>query len=1501
MESRCKIIISNRNLYREVCLPADADVYRVGTTSECDFRLPKELFFTSVRLDFTNNDGVWSVMCSDELYLSEGDTRRLFTTQLGYGQKKMVKYQETDADVFEMEVTYDFDYKKRTFNKKIDLSQTGRVRIGSTNDCNIVVKSYYIHKDYVEMVRNGNDWAIGGYNISYGIFANGNRIQNNYMLKNGDFFSISDVMFYVKDNCLWMDTDDCVVINNLRFAHCNISREYPMFVRNTRVIGGIDKEKISILEPGAIPEKPKDNLLVSMLPSLMMVVLIVVVYGFMSKMSGAGMIIFSVCSMSIGLITSVITYIQGKKNYKKDCEKRISVYKEYISGKEETIIKEREKELRFLKETYYNTEEDLQHILNFDSCLFDRVRDDSDFLEIYLGEGRRKSEKEIDYKPQEKLETGDEITLLPEQVSKKYEYLENAPITVNIKNANAVGVVGTEQQLYDMFKSFVTDVVSRQYYTDVHCYAFLEENVSKYDWLRLVPHFTRGNNMRNIVCDSASKNMIFELLFKELSFRKENPGIGGYNVVFVMNDHGIKSHPISRFIENASELNTVFIFFETRKEKLPLYCSKIVTIESDGTGLLYDAKNKINENRFVYSTVNEDVLRAASQMLAPVFCEEISLEGAMRKNISLYELMGIYSVEDIQLAQRWATSRIYDTMAAPLGIDAKDEIVYLDLHEKFHGPHGLVAGTTGSGKSEILQSYILSAATLFHPYEISFVIIDFKGGGMVNQFKNLPHLNGAITNIDGNEIERSLKSIKAELLKRQECFAAAGVNHIDKYIQLFKEGKVKDALPHLIMIVDEFAELKAEQPDFMKELVSTARIGRSLGVHLILATQKPSGVVDEQIWSNSKFKLCLKVQNAGDSNEVLKTPLAAEIKEPGRAYLQVGNNEIFELFQSAYSGAPAVVDTNEMENEFEICQLNFAGMKEVVYERKLKKQNNTHVQNQLEAIVEYIHKYCENNGIEKLPSICLPSLPQLLTFQNMEYVPHENVVALLGRYDDPDHQLQDAYVMNFTTTNYMIIGSMQTGKTNILQTIIRSLCENYSPEEVNIYALDFGSMLLRNFDGAKQIGGVVCAHEDEKFKSFFRMMEEEKNMRKARMLEVGVSSFAAYKEAGYTDLPQIIIMIDNMTVMRDLFFQDDDLLIGLTREGLAVGISVVIANAGTSGFGYRYLSNFEGRIALFCNDSGEYSSVIDGCRMKINNIPGRMIVLNGKQCYEAQSFLAFEGEKEIERVNAIKTFVTENKERWKGYKKAKRIPEIPETVTVDYMQSNFDTDDMASSSFVGIDFETVQPYIVDWTRNKMLSITGKRDSAKELFARYIVRDAKERFENIQYYIFDSLEGKWSKMREESCTKVYCCDISQSESIIEEIYETLQERQSMTRSGQDISGEPWLMLLIEGQDNLLELSEMDDAMDQMKAIIEKYYEYKVMVVVNDFANEETGFMAPSMIRLIKNNQGIVVFEDISNINAFDVPYSASRKYTKQLDTNDAYIYEDNDIRKIKVVY
>ena len=537
---------------------------------------------------------------------------------------------------------------------------------------------------------------------------------------------------------------------------------------------------------------------------------------------------------------------------------------------------------------------------------------------------------------------------------------------------------------------------------------------------------------------------------------------------------------------------------------------------------------------------------------------------------------------------------------------SKTRTVTLDLHDKADGPHGLVAGTTGSGKSEVLLTYILSVATLFSPHEVSFVIIDFKGGGMANQLRGLPHLLGAITNIDGREIERSLKSIKAELRRRQRLFAEAGVNHISGYIRKHKAGEVAVPLPHLVLVVDEFAELKAEQPEFMGELISAARIGRSLGVHLILATQKPSGQVNEQIWSNSRFKLCLKVQSREDSNEVIKSPLAAEIKEPGRAYLQVGNNETFELFQSAYSGAPEHTDDEDVR-EFALYEVELSGRRVPVYQRR-RAHDDEGALTQLDAVVAHVARYCERTGVEKLPDICLPPLPERVALPQDARMVGGRVP--LGIYDDPDNQLQDRALFDVDNANTFIVGASQTGKTNLLQTIVRLIAQSRTPRQAQIYVMDFASMILRNLEGLAHVGGVVIASEDERLKNLFKLLAGELASRKRVLLDAGVSSFAAYLEAGHTDLPHLYLILDNFSVFRELYADRyEDALVSLCRDGIACGISVIVANSVTSGFGFKYLTNFSTFIALTCNDSNEYSVVFDRCRLRPKNVPGRAPLL----------------------------------------------------------------------------------------------------------------------------------------------------------------------------------------------------------------------------------------------------------------------------------------------------
>ena len=192
------------------------------------------------------------------------------------------------------------------------------------------------------------------------------------------------------------------------------------------------------------------------------------------------------------------------------------------------------------------------------------------------------------------------------------------------------------------------------------------------------------------------------------------------------------------------------------------------------------------------------------------------------KNVDFLELFDCLRIEELHCEVRWQEARPEKRLKAVIGKGMQGAPVYLDVHEKFHGPHGLIAGTTGSGKSELLQTYLLSLMIQFSPQDVNFFVIDYKGGGMANLFKNLPHLLGTITNLDGAESHRAMVSIKSELARRQRVFNEYGVNHINGYHKLYQLGKAREPIPHLFLISDEFAELKKEQPEFMKELVSTA-------------------------------------------------------------------------------------------------------------------------------------------------------------------------------------------------------------------------------------------------------------------------------------------------------------------------------------------------------------------------------------------------------------------------------------------------------------------------------------------------------------------------------------------------------------------------------------------------------------------------------------------------------------------------------------------------------
>ena len=1493
--NRYRVTLSSNTVYKEIELASDLQQVKVGTGVDCDIRLRKELFFGQIELVFAKNGEDWTVSCSDNMYLTVGDIRKLMSKKLVHGDVLEIKYQESDNLVFTMEFLIDFDDGKKKYERTIAVSGVNSLTIGTAQNCNIVIGGEYVKNDMLVLSRRADGFAVDIRNTTYGVYINGKKAKTGDVIKNSDFFSVSDYFFYCKSNVIRTEIRNDMRINALTYQDNPSNPLYPMFKRNTRVKVVVNDEKIEILDPPAKPQKPKNNIISRLLPSIVMVVAGLAM-SFVSP--------FMLISSGLGIVTAVIGLIQGNKDFKNDAAARIEKYNNYIANKRSDIEACRAEEQKTLEEIYIPQQLEQTRFCSFSSDLFDRTKDDEDFLCVRLGSGDVESKREINYKKQEKLEIEDDLQELPEKLCNEYKNVHGAPIVCDLKIANAIGITGSETFRFEIMKNIVIDIAARQYFSDVNMFFVADKAHSqKIHWLRMLPHvFNENIGIRNIICNDESKNIVFEYLYKELTVREQQKSFDKQLIIFLYDEYGFHSHPLSKFVDKACDIGVTFIFFGDSRADISTGCKFLVEEQKNQTALLVDTDDRATATIFSYPKITDAQASSIVNLLAPVYTEEISLESTLTKNISMFELLNIIAVDDIDLKKRWANSQVYKSMSAPIGV-SKTGVISLDLHDKAHGPHGLVAGTTGSGKSEILQTYILAMSTLFHPYEVGFVIIDFKGGGMVNQFRDLPHLLGAITNIDGKAINRSLKSIKAELQKRQRLFADADVNHIDKYIRKYKSGEVSTPLPHLIIIVDEFAELKAEQPEFMKELISAARIGRSLGVHLILATQKPSGQVNEQIWSNSRFKLCLKVQSQEDSNEVLKSPLAAEIKEPGRAYLQVGNNEIFELFQSAYSGASEKADDSNVK-EFTIYNLNDSGRRVPVFQQK-KQKSGENSATQLDAIVKYVSDYCHDINLTKLPDICLPALSENIPFPNADSNKSKssNIIVELGIYDDPDNQYQGTYSVDLTNENLMIIGSAQSGKTNLLQDIIRSISSKYSPDEVNIYVIDFASMVLKTFESLNHVGGVVTSSEDEKLKNLMKLLFTEIETRKEKLLSVGVSSFSAYKEAGKTDLPQIVLLIDNITALKELYFQEDDELINLCREGLTVGISVVIANAQTAGIGYKYLSNFSNRIALFCNDSGEYSSLFDHCSERIDDIHGRCIVEMDKIHLECQAYLAFEGEKEIDRVNSIKQYIEDcNKKNPRG--SANIIPVIPDVIDCRFVVTNFSSYMKDNGSLVlGLDYATVMPFVLDLKSLGFLAVSGREGAGRHNFIKSLVKMCETVHPgSTEVYVIDGIRRKLASLKNENNVMSYEIVQDKAISLVKNISSELQRRYDALASGDEtvLVNTKTIVLILNSYDAVEEICNDATALNAYKEITGKYKNMNVCVILGDFENANVPYAAPEIFKKARDAKHFMFFDDMANMKILDMPLAVLRQFKKPIETGDGYYIKDNNCAKIKTV-
>ena len=1500
-----KLELILNKIFREIILSDDMqDELSLGTVKDCDIRFPADDFDEdfAIMLQRTNRDE-WRLQCSPNLRISDKASHDEQEILLSGNKSFRLTSKSSGAEVCRGNLSRTFINDEQNFFRSVDLTGVNTFSIGGDSRCEIRIRDQEIGSNCLIFQRASDGWNVCDNGIENGYEINGSGYSGRHKLHDYDMISICGYSFSLRKDRLRFCPISEISVNGFNVLEHKDSRSnlvYPYLKRSTRVYYPIPEERLKIQKPPNRTSKPDQNLLITLLPLIIMAV-VMVVLRFVIGSNGM-YLAFMLASMSIGVGTSTYNYFHQKKKAEEDENNRVIVYREYIEGKIQRLENLRMTERTAAEKNTPNIERTMRTVFHFDHHLYERTPDQSDFAAARLGTGTVISNCPVEYTPDEYRMADDPMSDWPEQLRQHYEKIDNMPILLHFREASVVGVIGSPDQVYEAVKLMTMDLAVHHAPSELQLGFLLEkQKTGQHAWVRWIPHCNHGNGMRNIASDNESYrhyiDYLYQIMVHRYEYSRNNVRPIPHYVVFVLDEFDLFQHPISRFFSQSASLGFSFVFCGHTAESLP-QCDHLVRLKN-GEGIVVDASNGNRTQVYTPSYLPDEAAHKAARKLAGVIIDEVGAEQQLTTKLSLYKLLGIYDADEFDYLNHWRAASVFKTLAAPIGINSKNDIIYLDVDEKAHGPHGLVAGTTGSGKSELLQTYIISMAAHYHPYEVGFVIIDFKGGGLANQLQGLPHLLGKITNIDSGEITRSLQSIQAELKKREYLFAQADVNNINDYIRKYRAGTIEIPLPHIILVVDEFAELKAKQPEFMKELISASRVGRSLGVHLLLATQKPAGVVDEQIWSNSHFRLCLKVQSAVDSNEMLKMPLAAEIKNPGRAYLQVGNNEIFELFQSAFSGGPANGQLLESDRGYALMRVYINGNRDVIFKQQSRQAASE--QSELREMVRSISACCKNNNITPLSGICLDPLETNIPFPSTDSKRNTTeIIAEVGVYDDPANQRKVPTTISVSTKNTIVIGSTQSGKTNFLMTLIRSLSSSYSPKDVQFYIIDFASMVLKNFELQPHVGGVVTAVEEEKLQNLMKLLLSEIDKRKQLMSNFGVGSFMAYREAGMRDLPQIVLIVDNITALRDNTFREEDPLLSICREGLSVGISVVVANTQTASVSYKYLSNFGCKIALFCNDPSEYSMLMGNCKIKNESIPGRCIIEKEKKLYSCQIYCAFDGDKEVQRIYSIRKFVDENNARYPECR-AKAIPTIPEFLSYQELQASAQPQGKSTEVLAGLDYSTIAPVRIDFGRIVQLAVIDPTETYKYTWIRYAVETLYINSQkSIDVYVVDGFDRKLTELQNSPYVHQYSFRADDARTIVVEIEEELARRYQLLQSGDEnpLADEKLIVLIIEHCDAAAAIASDLAAQAAYRNIIGRYKRMGVCVLLSCVANEMISYDTPEVVKKAKEYRQILYFGDISDLKFIELPLNTIKQYKGGLGSSEGFFIRGGNCIKLK---
>lgn len=1142
-------------------------------------------------------------------------------------------------------------------------SQDARISIGRAEDNAIAYRSPYVSSHHAALIFAAGRFSVLDMDSQNGVFRNGLRVPpgSPMALVATDVVSLLGLRITIGDRFISMNCpEDAVSVQGIEGIvpyqppRLPTKAEPAPFTRAwfypaLRIARSVERREFTVDAPPQLEAEDDAPLAMRIGPSLAMVMasLMSASVSVMLMTANGGSLLRAVplFGMAAAMLAGGVIWpianrrFQHGRHLRKEAQRR-GVYAQYLGRMRAQLKQEAGLQKAILEENRIAPSECLVVASSQDARFMARTPLHADYLELRLGCGPVPLEAGVRF-PQLGFELQeDDVRDTLESFARERIIIEDAPLAHSLIRDRVLGVVGGRPFTDGFLRGLIIQICALHSYSDVKVAILAdEETAPAWEFAKHLPHaFSNDKSVRFFAASPDEVNALGVRFEKVLEERCAANGFDAREaapfIVLICPSKAVydRSRLVKRALAQKDGRGFAVIACAHRMHQLPAQCQAVVGEDDRGGAYLLDrhdpAGHRVSFHPDEPPSLND--VRAFALQVSQARMDILEAVEHLPEKLTFLELFGVTNVAHLNAVQRWRDSNPAHTLAARIGLDGAGSPFVLDVHEDAHGPHGLIAGTTGSGKSEFLITYVLSMALTYAPDEVAFVLIDYKGGGLAKAFDNdrfcLPHVAGSITNLDGAAISRSLVSIKSELRRRQRLFnetreAIGGENvDISSYLDLYRQGRMTEPCPHLILIADEFAELKQQEPEFMEELISASRIGRSLGVHLILATQKPSGVVNDQIWSNARFKVALKVTDAADSNEVIKRPDAARIAHPGRFFLLVGYDELFDQGQSGYAGAPCPVEGSGFDGRDRTVSL-LSNTGRALLSVSLEPPADVKAQkSQIVAVAEHIVQSADQVG-KHARHLWLPPLPAHITLEEVERQcgfqaqPQQGGAALsplVGLLDDPARQEQRVLRLPLTEEgNVLVYGSVASGAEQLIATAVLSLIRCHTARTLHGYLIDMGGQTLTAFATAPQVGDVVTVGEDEKMKRFFAFMRTAIHERRRP---------PGGGDARSKERPAILIVLNGLGAFLDAYPDHEDDLCALMRDAAQADIWIIAVSETLNAVRTRMRSCFRQVLACDMPDRSEYIQLFGSLQgAPAPHGAGRGLIKREEELYEFQA------------------------------------------------------------------------------------------------------------------------------------------------------------------------------------------------------------------------------------------------------------------------------------------